>query len=105
MLPSPRLNALHRRRFQRQFAALDQHTPDGTVRISVLIRVADAHGAPVGKVDAARALDLREERFNRVVQPNELPSRQSSFSCFDVRSRPIRHDALAVETAANALAL
>ncbi len=51
MLPSPGLDPLHRRRFQGQLTAIDEHAPDRPVRKAVLIGVTDAHAAAIGKLE------------------------------------------------------
>src|ERR1700682_3052396 len=105
MLPAPGLDALHRCLLQRQLAPFDQHATNGPVGTPVLIGVTDAYAAAIGKLDAGRALDVHEERFDRVVYPDELPPRQPCLTGLDFRARPIRQHALALESSANALGL
>src|ERR1700726_4340040 len=71
----------------------------------ILIGVTDAYAAPIGKLDAGRALNVYEERFDRVIYPDELPPPQPCLAGLDFRARPIRQHTLAVESSANALGL
>ena len=45
--------------------------PDRAIRVAVLIGVADAHDAAVGEAHAAGALDLQEERLDRILDVDE----------------------------------
>ena len=74
--------------------------------MAVLVGIADAHHAAVGEPHAPRALDLQEERFDRIVDVRELlhPC-DRRLAALDVGARPVRHDALALDAAAHALVL
>ena len=65
----PALDAIHRRLLERQFPLRHQPAPDRLVGVAVLVRIADAHSLAVRQLDAARALYLEEEQFDRVIGP------------------------------------
>src|SRR3989442_1183359 len=105
MLPPPFLDRLHRCSIGRELAALDQHARDRPEWLSVLVGVSDAHDAAFGETDAARALDLQEERLDGIVNEDELLAGQRRCACFDLLSRPVRNYALALDAATQPLVL
>src|SRR3977135_660769 len=100
MLPSPFLDRLHRGSIRRKLAAIDQHACDGAERLSVLVRVSDAHDAALGETDAARALDLQKKRLDRIVDEDKLLACQRRLARFDIGTWPVWNHALAFDAAA-----
>ena len=88
-----------------QFAALDQNASDGAIRLTVLIRVPDAHDAAIGEPHPPGALDLQEKGFDRVVDVEQFLARDRRLSRLDIGTRPVRHHALAIDARAHALVL
>src|SRR5436305_942822 len=73
--------------------------------MSILVRISNAHDAAFDETDAARALDLQKERFDRIVDEDKLLAGQRRRARFDVLSRPVRNHALALDAAAQPLVL
>ena len=90
---------------ERELAAVDQHAADRFVRVSVLVRIADANDAAVVDADAPRALDLQEERVDRILDVDERFPVERRPPALDLCARPVRHDLASLHAAAHTLAL
>ncbi len=71
----------------------------------VLIGVAHAHHAAVGKLHAARTLDLQEEGFHRIVDIDQFPAFDRGLAVLDVRARPVRDHTPSLDPAPQPLVL
>ncbi len=60
----------------RHLTAPDQFRPDRTVGMPIPPRIAEPHGRAVVKPNADGTLDLRQERLDRAVEPDQFPARQ-----------------------------
>ena len=67
----------------RHLAALHQNAANGAVGVVVLARKTDAKDRPVGQADAARALDLKKESLDRIVQPDQFKPPPGERAAFD----------------------
>src|SRR5262249_23355985 len=92
MRQKPGADRLHRNRFARELAALDQDCADGGVRSAVLRRVHRADDGSVVQDYPSRALDLQEEGVDGVVDEEYRDSRAQA-TAFDLRSARIRDQA------------
>jgi hypothetical protein len=105
LAPSPVLDALHRRALGRELAAPDEQSPERAERMPVLVGVSKAQSLAVLELHLAGSLDVQEEGVDRVVDPDQLASLQRRGIAIDVAAREVGHDAIALELAAQALAL
>jgi len=102
--------------FAAERAAVDQCPADRPIRMAVLVRIADPDEATVPQLKATRALDLEEERIDRIVRPaDDRPGCRAGCAArrlagaglpaFGLRAAVVRDDPLAVQTAAQPQAL
>ena len=105
MLPCPLLDCLHRGAVGRELAAFDQDARDRAKRPAVLIGIAKAKDTAFGELHPPGALDLQEERLDRIVDENEHLALKGCSAGLDVRAGPVRDNALAVNATAQSLVL
>ena len=75
-------------------AAVDQDTPDGCVRISVLAIVSDTHRLSVRQFDASGALYLQKEDVDRVLEIHQFQALAGEATLLDFGAREIRLQSL-----------
>ena len=65
--------------------------PDRDIFAAVLIVIAEPHDSAVGQLEAARALDLKEEQVDRVGGPGKLEPAAGERSVLDLGTGVIEH--------------
>ena len=93
MRREPAPDGLHRHVLGLDLAALDQDASDRGIGMAVGAGVADSHLAAVGQTDAARSLDVQEERIGRVVDPDQLEAAPGERPAIDPCARGERIEA------------
>ncbi len=73
--------------------------------MAVLVGVTHADAFAIVELHLPRALDVQEENVDGVVDPGDLAAGERCVPLVDVAARVVRHDAIALEAAAQALAL
>src|SRR5262249_59403173 len=63
----PGLDRLHRRLAELELAALDEEAPDRLERVAVLVGITDAQRLAARELDSSGALNLEEERLDRII--------------------------------------
>ena len=87
----PLPDALHRHFFARHDLALDQELADRNVRMAVLRHVVQAQQLAVVELDAHRALDVDEERIDRILQPADFQTAAGEHAVVDRGAIVVRH--------------
>src|SRR5260370_34583857 len=100
----PGLDRLHRGLLELELSALDEVAPDRLKRVAVLVGVAEAQRLAAVELHAAGTLDMEEERFDRIVDPEDFLARDGRRASSDFRARVVRHDALSLHAPAQAQA-
>src|SRR5712691_12970967 len=96
----PGLDRLHRGLLELELSALDEVAPDRLKRVAVLVGVAEAQRLAAVELHAARALDMEEERFDGIVDPEDFHACDGRRASRDFRARVVRHDALSLHAPA-----
>src|SRR4029450_8307686 len=97
----PRLDTGHRRIVECHLTLIDEPAADRTIRMPVLVTVAQTHHAAVFETYAARALHLQEECVHRVVHPEQFRARKQ-MAAGDLAPARVGYDALPLQLASQA---
>src|SRR5207245_10043917 len=96
----PALYALHRGLLERELAALHEVAAERAVGMAVLIGIREAYALAAFELELARALDLQEEKLDRVRGPADHRCAEAFPARFDLGAAVVRHEAPALEAAA-----